>query len=106
MILLSRSEEIVLLAIWKLKDNAYGVSLRETISQLTNHDWSFGSVYKPLKQLLQKGYVEKKSSEPRTERGGRSRFLYTLTPTGREALKRIRKIYKAFWSEDAELAFK
>jgi PadR family transcriptional regulator PadR len=105
MILLSRSEEIVLLAIWKLKDNAYGVSLRETISQLTSHEWSFGSVYKPLKQLFHKGYVEKKSSEPRCERGGRSRFLYTLTPSGREALKRIREIYKAFWSEDTELAF-
>jgi PadR family transcriptional regulator, regulatory protein PadR len=105
MILLSRSEELVLLTIWRLKDNAYGVSLRETISQLTDHDWSFGSVYKPLKQLLHKGYVEKKSSEPRSERGGRSRFLYTLTPSGREALKIIRKIHKAFWSKDTKLAF-
>ncbi|MBN1271619.1 MAG: helix-turn-helix transcriptional regulator [Candidatus Aminicenantes bacterium] len=105
MILLSRSEEIVLLTIWKLKDNAYGVSLRETISKLTNHEWSFGSVYKPLKQLLHKGYVKKSSSEPRSERGGRSRFLYTLTPAGHEALRRSRKIYKAFWSEETELAF-
>jgi DNA-binding PadR family transcriptional regulator len=62
-------------------------------------------VYKPLKQLLHKGYVEKKSSEPRSERGGRSRFLYTLTPAGREALKTIRKIHRAFWSEDTKLAF-
>jgi len=105
MILLSRSEEIVLLAIWKLKDNAYGVSLREMISQGTDHDWSFGSVYKPLKQLLHKGYVKKSSSEPRSERGGRTRYLYTLTPDGEEALKQIRKIYKAFWSKDTELAF-
>jgi PadR family transcriptional regulator PadR len=105
MILLSRSEEIVLLAVWKLKDNAYGVSIRETISQLTNYDWSFGSVYKPLKQLVHKGYVVKKDSEPRCERGGRRRFLYSLTPSGREALKEIRKIYKAFWSKDTELAF-
>lgn len=105
MMLLSRSEEIVLLAIWKLGDNAYGVSLREKISQLTCHEWSFGSVYKPLKQLVHKGYVEKKSSGPRSERGGRSRFLYTLTPAGREALKQIRKIYKAIWSEETELAF-
>jgi len=105
MILLSRSEEIVLLAIWRLKDNAYGVSLREMISEFTSHEWSFGSVYKPLKQLLHKGFVEKKSSEPRSERGGRTRFLYTLTPAGREALKTIRKIYKALWSEDTELAF-
>lgn len=103
--LLSRSEEIVLLAIWKLEGNAYGVSLRDMISRVTGHEWSFGSVYKPLKQLLHRGYVEKNSSGPRSERGGRSRFLYTLTPAGREALKQIRKIYKAFWSEDTEPAF-
>ncbi len=105
MILLSRSEEMVLLAIWKLKDNAYGVSLRELISEITGHDWSFGAIYKPLKQLLHKGFVEKKSSEPRSERGGRSKFLYTLTPAGMEALRSIRKIYKAIWSEDTKMAF-
>ena len=105
MILLSRSEEMVLLAIWKLKDNAYGVSLRELLSKFTGHDWSFGAVYKPLKQLLYKGYVEKKSSEPRAERGGRSKYLYTLTRDGKDALKEIRKVYKAIWTEDTELAF-
>jgi PadR family transcriptional regulator PadR len=105
MILLSRSEEIVLLAIWKLKDNAYGVSLRELLSEFTGHDWSFGAIYKPLKQLLHKGYVEKKNSEPQSERGGRSKFMYTLTPAGRDALRSIRKIYKSIWTEDTEMAF-
>ena len=105
MILLSRSEEIALMAIWKLKDNAYGVSLRELVSEFTGNDWSFGAIYKPLKQLLHKGFVEKKSSEPRSERGGRSKFLYTLTPDGMEALRTIRKIYKAIWSEDTKMAF-
>lgn len=105
MILLSRSEEIVLLAIWKLKDNAYGVSLRELVSEFTGHEWSFGAVYKPLKQLLHRGFVDKKSSEPRSERGGRSRFLYTLTPDGVDALKSIRKIHKAIWSEETKIAF-
>lgn len=105
MILLSRSEEMVLLAIWKLKDNAYGVSLRELISEFTGHDWSFGAIYKPLKQLLHKGYVLKKSSAPRSERGGRSKYLYTLTPDGEDALREIRKVHKAIWTEDTELAF-
>jgi PadR family transcriptional regulator PadR len=68
MILLSRSEELVLLAIWKLKDNAYGVTVRDLVSKFTDHDWSFGAVYKPLKQLVHKGYVEKRGSEPRAGR--------------------------------------
>ena len=105
MILLSRSEEIVLLAIWKLKDNAYGVSIRELISRETGHDWSFGAVYKPLKKLDQKDYVRKQSSGPTNERGGRTKYLYTLTPAGVEALKEIRRVQSAVWSEASKLAF-
>ena len=105
MILLSRSEEIVLLAIWKLKNNAYGVTIREQVSQDTGHEWSFGAIYKPLKKLLHRDFVEKESSEPCAERGGRSKYLYALTPQGEEALRTIRKIYKSIWSEDCEAAF-
>ena len=105
MVLLSRSEEIVLLAIWKLEENAYGVSIRELISGETGHDWSFGAIYKPLKRLTQKGYVRKRSSEPRNERGGRRKYLYRLTPSGIEALKEIRRIQRAIWSEESRLAF-
>jgi DNA-binding PadR family transcriptional regulator len=64
MILLSRSEEIVLLAIWKLKDNAYGVTIREQVSQDTGHEWSFGAIYKPLKKLAHRNFVAKWSSAP------------------------------------------
>jgi PadR family transcriptional regulator PadR len=105
MILLSRSEEIVLLAVWKLKDNAYGVTIREQVSKDTGHEWSFGAVYKPLKKLLHRDFLEKTSSQPCSERGGRSKYLYTLTPDGREALREIRKIYKTIWTEDSKIAF-
>jgi len=105
MILLSRSEEIVLLAIWKLKDNAYGVSIREQVSQDTGHEWSFGAIYKPLKKLVHNAYVEKRSSEPFAERGGRSKYMYTLTPRGKEALREIRKIYNAIWTKECKMAF-
>jgi DNA-binding PadR family transcriptional regulator len=105
MILLSRSEEMVLLAIWKLKDNAYGVTIREQVSGDTGHEWSFGAIYKPLKKLLHRDFVEKTSSPPCAERGGRSKNLYALTPQGEEALRNIRKIYKSAWTEDCEAAF-
>lgn len=105
MILLSRSEEIVLLAIWKLKKNAYGVTIREQISSDTGHEWSFGSIYKPLKQLVRKHFVDKKSTAPCPERGGRSKYIYSLTPDGEEALREIRKIYKSIWSLESKIAF-
>ncbi len=105
MILLSRSEEIVLLAIWKLKDNAYGVTIRELVSKDTGHEWSFGAIYKPLKKLLHRDFVKKTGSEPCAERGGRSKYMYSLTPNGEDALREIRKIYKAIWTEETETAF-
>lgn len=104
--ILSRSEEIVLLAIWKLKDNAYGVTVRDQVSKDTGVDWTFGAVYKPLKQLALKGYVEKSSSDPVAERGGRTKYFYALTREGREALREIRKIHISLWTEECELAFK
>ncbi len=105
MILLSRSEEIVLVAIWKLKDNAYGVSIRDQVSKDTDHEWSFGAIYKPLKKLAHNAYVEKRSSQPFAERGGRSKYMYSLTSAGKKALKEIRKIYKTVWTEECKLAF-
>jgi PadR family transcriptional regulator PadR len=104
--ILSRSEEIILLTVWKLGQNAYGVTIREQVTKDMGQEWSFGAVYKPLKQLLHKGFVEKRSSEPCAERGGRTKFMYTLTPDGRTALREARRIHKALWTEDCELSFK
>lgn len=105
MILLSRSEEIILLAVWKLNENAYGVTIKDLISTETGHDWTFGAIYKPLKQLLSKGFVKKHMSSPTAERGGRTKYLYTLTSSGKTALKNIRKIQKAIWTPESVLAF-
>ena len=58
-----------------------------------------------MKKLVHRGYVEKSSTEPYAERGGRSKYLYALTPNGEEALRIIRKIYKSIWTEDCEIAF-
>jgi PadR family transcriptional regulator PadR len=104
--LLSRSEEIVLAAIWKLAGDAYGVTIRDRVSADTGVPWSFGAVYKPLKQLDHKGFVEKIPGPPSPERGGRSKSYYRLTTEGRAALGDIRRIHQAVWSEDLEKAFR
>jgi len=103
--LLSRSEEIVLLAVWRLQGNAYGVSIREQASRVTGHEWTFGAVYVPLDRLTHKGYVSKLASEPSARRGGRSKCLYELTREGREALKEIRRVQEALWEDISKVAF-
>jgi len=103
--LLSRNEEIILIAIWRLKDNAYGVTIREEVSKITGHEWLFGAVYVPLDKLTLKGYVTKTLSEPTATRGGRSKCMYGLTSKGKTALKEIREVYEALWNGISKVAF-
>lgn len=106
MILLSRSEEIVLLAVWKLKDNAYGITIRELVSTATGHEWSFGAVYKPLKRLVYRGYLDVRNSAPVLERGGRRKVMYSLAADGEDALREIRRVHLSLWTKDCLAAFK
>ena len=99
--LLSRKEEMLLLAVWKLQNDegAYGVTIRRYIETKTGIKWLFGAIYAPLGRLLDTGYVEAYESEPLPERGGRRKILYRLTKRGEEALRRVREIHSALWME-------
>lgn len=103
--LLSRNEEIVLLSIWRLQGNAYGVTIREHVSEVTGRDWSFGQIYVPLDKLTRKGFVTKTLSDPTQQRGGRSRCMYELTSTGKQALREIRQVQEALWKGIPGVAF-
>ena len=98
MILLSRAEETVLLAILGLKEDAYGVSILEYIQEKTGMEWSLAQTYDPLKKLVRKGYVRKTKGDPTPERGGRAKSLYKLTTQGREALLEIRRVQDSLWT--------
>ncbi len=95
--LLSRAEEILLLTIWRLQDNAYGMSIRSRVGEATGKTWSFGAIYAPLNRLLKKGLVTSSKGDPTPERGGRSKVFYELTAIGREELMRIQKVHDAIW---------
>ncbi len=95
--LLSRSEEIVLLSIWKLGENAYGVAIKERVSEATGHNWSIGAIYAPLHRLEKKGYIRATAGEPTPERGGRSKVYYSLTNPGKKALSEIKRVHEAIW---------
>ena len=102
--LLTRSEEFVLLAIWKLQDNAYSLPIRKQISEITGRNWSLGSIYTPLERLTKRGYLTSYLTESMPERGGRHKRVYQLTPKGRQALIRIRDVEQAMWSGVTRLA--
>ena len=105
MILLSRGEEIILLAVYKLQSNAYGVTIREQVNNDIGRYWPFGVIYKTLKKLRAKGYVEKIASDPVSERGGRTRYYYEITPGGISALEKILNIHSSIWRGIQDLSF-
>jgi len=103
---LSRPEELILLAVWNLKEEAYGVNIRGFIKELTGRYWSVGSVYVPLDRLEDKGFLRSFRSDPTPERGGKSRRYYDMTKSGLEQLEEIRKIYQSVWKDMPEIAAK
>lgn len=95
--LISRAEELILLAILSLGDDAYGISILDFLQEKTGMAWSFAQIYDPLDRLTRKGYVRKRSGGSTPERGGRPKSFYKLTTDGREALVEIRRVQDAVW---------
>jgi DNA-binding PadR family transcriptional regulator len=97
--LLSRSEEMALLVVWKLQEDAYCIPIRQELIEVTGKKWSFGSVYDPLDRLERKGLLKSYLTEPVKERGGRSKRIYQLTSLGKKSLMEIRSIQDALWDK-------
>lgn len=97
MTFLSRIEEILLLAIWKLKDEAYGIALRRQVEKDTGITWLSEAIYAPLSRLKDKGYVKSIKAERSTEKGGRPRIYYRLTPSGLDKLISVQNVNKTLW---------
>ena len=95
--LLTRAEELILLAAWRLGENAYCVPIRAQISEITGESWSLGSIYMPLDRLVKKGYLKSYLSESTPERGGRHKRIYKLTQEGLRALEKARSLEVRMW---------
>lgn len=86
--MLGEFEHIVLLALLRLGDRAYGVSVRKEIQSRTKRDVSIGAVYATLDRLQAKGYVDSSYGAPTPERGGRSKRHFRITAQGATAVNR------------------
>ena len=94
---ISRSEEYILLAVMRLRKEAYGVAIRNQLTKDTGATWAFGAVHVMLTRLEKKGLLESYLAEPTPQRGGRSKRIYHPTKKGLEALADIRRIHEAAW---------
>ena len=94
--ILTRAEEYVLLAVWRLRGDAYSLKIQEEIRLISDEKWSLGTIYAPLERLEKRGYIVSIFSEAIPERGGRSRRIYTLTQEGKKALVHSKHVYESF----------
>jgi len=101
---LTISEEMVLTTIWRLQDNAYGVTIRTKINAVIQRDIAYGTLYNLLAQLVRKGYVLKNRGRPTAERGGRSKIYYSLSEKGLNALQEAQKLQQLIWNDFPDLA--
>jgi DNA-binding PadR family transcriptional regulator len=79
-------EELVLLALIRLKDNAYGVTIRRELTERVGKDVSIGAVYTTLERLEGKGFVSSRVGEATPQRGGRAKRFFRLEARGADAL--------------------
>jgi PadR family transcriptional regulator len=90
---LGEFEQLVLIAIVRLGDDAYGATMRREIESRTGRRLSISAVYTTLERLEQKGCVRSWIGDPTPQRGGRRRKHFALLPLGARALKIA---YRAF----------
>jgi len=103
---LTRNEETILLAILRMRTDAYGVRIKRQVLDLTGNDWNYGLLYSTLDQLVKKGLLFKKEGKPMPERGGRRKIYYSLSPSGRTALEEAYSLKEALWGGITPLKLK
>ncbi|MES1258738.1 MAG: helix-turn-helix transcriptional regulator [Acidobacteriota bacterium] len=87
---LGEFEHLILLAVLRLREDAYGMRVRREIAERTGRDVTIGAVYATLERLEHKGLVTVSIGEATPERGGRPKRSFQLTGAGVEAMNRTR----------------
>jgi DNA-binding PadR family transcriptional regulator len=94
---LTKLEELVLIAVLRLKAEAYGTSIYKHILGLTGRDVTVSNVYFPLERLVRKGYLQAVQGEPTPIRGGMGKRYYRITKSGLAVLQENRALNLAAW---------
>ncbi|HSG29003.1 MAG TPA: PadR family transcriptional regulator [Candidatus Krumholzibacterium sp.] len=95
--MLTRNDEILLLAVLRLKDDAYGVTIIREVEERAGKKLKFGGLWVSMDNLAKKGLVEKRMADPEPYRGGKSKCYYRLTERGLEALKETSELQSRLW---------
>ncbi len=99
-------EELVLLVVGTLTDDAYSVKIRNFIIEETGRKVNISAVHEVLKRLEKKSYLKSQIGGATEERGGRRKKLFSLTAEGKQALDHSRELRNGLYNRIPELSFK
>ncbi len=99
-------EELILLAVAMLRDDAYGTAIQNEIKLQTKRSITISTVHAVLKRLEDKGFLESKYGGATKERGGRRKHLFTITAAGDIAITTAREVRNKMWDAIPNLSMK
>ena len=102
---LGEFEELVLLTIAVLFDDAYGIAIQRELKDRCDRKVTISTVHAALYRLKKKGYAESRYGEVTPERGGKRKLLFRVTRAGEYALKRSKQMRNGLWQEIPNPAF-
>lgn len=102
---LGEFEEIVLLTVGVLFNEAYGVAIKDELEKRLERKVSVGALQSALRRMEDKGYLESRFGEKTNERGGRRKRFFVMTSYGKKALEHARDIRDSLWNDIPDLAF-
>src|ERR1700743_3272025 len=103
---LGEFEEIVMLTIGVLGENAYGLAIKEEIETRLDRPVSLGALHTGLYRLEEKGYLKSKLGKATNERGGKPKRFFIVTNGGQKALKKAMESRQQLWKDIKEGVFK
>ena len=94
---LGELENVLLWTVVRLDDEAYGMAVRDDLEERSGRDVARGAVYITLDRLVRKGYLTSRLGDASEERGGRARRYFTVTESGKQALRQAREALVSTW---------
>lgn len=101
---LGELEELVLLAVAALNDNAYAVTVKAEIEEKADRTLNISAVHTSLYRLEDKGFLESEVGGATNTRGGKSKRLFTVTAYGFKVLKESQELKQSFWKVIPQLS--
>ena len=96
---LGEFQELILMTIIVLQDEAYGNSIQRELEERLGEKVSIGAIQTALKRMEEKGFVKSGWSEATAERGGRRKRQFAITGEGRTALEQVRDLRVKLWNQ-------